>query len=334
MALSSGQVTQVPLEQISRVGYRKREGEPSDGSEEATGDSAGDRSMVFLRAGDRLWVLPPSEPINFVTRYGALKLEANRIAALAFQSDENPVHTAYLTDGSHVAGLVADEQLKMVLAASESTTQPTGNQPQILAVPASAILRWQFTNKPVEAADDQPALKLANGDVFVGSLTGQLKLDTRFDTIAINANEIHSLAHVHDGGDVQITLWDQTHLSGNLEESEVSCALECGQAIAAPVALVESYLQPQPAISEMMTQQIKAIVGNLAADDWKQRDQAQGQLAAMGPMISGTLKQMLAAQPPEAQQRIEAVLKQFADQRKKDGGNSAGGAGANAGGNE
>jgi hypothetical protein len=279
-------------------------------------------------------VLPPKEPIDFVTRYGVLKLDPKVIATLAFQSEENPVHTAYLTDGSHVAGLMADEQLKMVLAASGVATPSADGQPQTVAVPASSIVRWQFTAKPAEADADQPMLKLTNGDVFVGSLVGQLKLDTRFDTITINASEISSVAHIHDVGDVQITLWDQTHLSGNLEESEVSCALKCGQTIAAPMALLESYLQPQPAISDLVTQQIKAIVANLVADDWKQRDHAQEQLVAMGPMIAGVLKQMLASQPPEAQQRIEAVLKQFADQNKKGSVNSAVGGGANAVGND
>ena len=41
------------------------------------------------------------------------------------------------------------------------------------------------------------------------------------------------------------------------------------------------------------------------------RDEAQKQLTAMGLPIAPLLKQMRAAQPPEAQQRIDDVLAGF-----------------------
>ena len=57
--LSSGQVTQVPLNQIARVGYRKRSGDV-DEWEYTT-------PMVLMRSGDRVSVQLPAEPIEVVT---------------------------------------------------------------------------------------------------------------------------------------------------------------------------------------------------------------------------------------------------------------------------
>ena len=62
-------------------------------------------------------------------------------------------------------------------------------------------------------------LRLGNKDQFVGTLAGQLKLDTNFDTITINAAEMRSMTRVADAGmDVQAVLWDQTAVSGQLQD--------------------------------------------------------------------------------------------------------------------
>ena len=338
LELSSGQLTQIPLSQIARIGYRRRPGESADTAADQTAEQSADQSIVLLRTGDRMAVLPPEGTIDFLTRYGLLKLDPKAIGAIAFQSDDNAVHTAYLTDGSHFAGLVASEEFKMKLRGTRpaqvegadngaATTQPLASE-QTITIPAAALFRWQLSCKTAEPGDDSPALRLANGDLFVGSLAGELKLDTLFDTITINAGEIHSLTHTPDAGsDVQIELWDQTRLSGSLRDEKLTCALSSGQAVNVPVALIESYSQPQPQPSDGMVQQIKLVVANLSADDWKQRDQAQNQLTAMGPMIAVVLKQLLPSQPPEAQQRLEAVLKQFADKKSSGGAASVTGGG-------
>src|SRR5205085_9285545 len=94
--------------------------------------------------------------------------------------------------------------------------------------------------------DDSPTLTLANQDVLVGAISGQLKLDTTFDTITVNGGEVRSMTHPKDAGtDVQITLWDQTKLSGQLQEPAVTVALQSGVSVTIPVPLIESYNPPQ-----------------------------------------------------------------------------------------
>jgi hypothetical protein len=155
-------------------------------------------------------------------------------------------------------------------------------------------------------------LQLTNQDQLVGTLGGELKLDTAFDTITINSEELRALVHPPDAAmDVKATLWDQTTLSGQLHEQQVTCELKSGVEVKIPLALIDHYTNPQPKPSDMMIKQIKAVVADLSADDWKQRERAEAQLVAMGPVVVGVLKQMSGSAPPEAQQRIDSVLKQL-----------------------
>jgi len=54
------------------------------------------------------------------------------------------------------------------------------------------------------------------------------------------------------------------------------------------------------------------LVTDLNADDFKQRDDAEHQLVKLGAGVVPTLKAMREQQTPEAQQRIDSVVKQLA----------------------
>jgi hypothetical protein len=223
---------------------------------------------------------------------------------IAFESPESGVHLIRLTDGSKFAGLVAGDHFDLQLSGTA--------KPQDVTFPASAVARLQFTNKIDDPQSDDPILQLTNQDQLVGTLDGQLKLDTAFDTITINAAELRGLVHATDSDmDVQATMWDGTTLSGQLHDPMVSCNLKSGVVVKIPMALIDHYSNPQPQPSALMVERIKTIVADLSADDWKQRDRAEAQLVAMGPIVSGVLKGMSGSVPPEAQQRIESVLKQL-----------------------
>jgi hypothetical protein len=303
MQLSSGQTTQVPLSQISRIGYRKRAGEPEEWNF--------DRPMIALRSGERMNIAMPAEPLEVNTRYGLLKLKPESIASILFQSDEHGVHEIILTDGSRFAGLVAGEHFDMQLVGTSAG--------QKVSFPAATVARLQFTSKSPDdlTSDDAPTLALSNQDTLVGTLGGQLKLDTTFDTISIDATELRGLTRAPEAGlDVQVTLWDQTTISGQLEQPEVTCELKSGVSVKIPVPLIDRYSNPQPKPSPSMIERIKSVVAELSADDWKQRERAEATLVSMGPVVSGVLKEMSGSQPPEAQQRIDSVLKQLEKQQK------------------
>jgi hypothetical protein len=299
--LSSGQVTQVPLAQVSRVGYRKRANEPDEWTF--------DKPLVLMRSGDRMAVQMPATDIDVATRYGQLKLKPSAVAAVSFANDEHGIHEVFLADGSKFAGLVTADRFDMKLSSGASA----GGTP--VSIPTSAIGRLQLISKVEEPDDTTPTLSLTNDDQLVGVLAGKLKLETAFDTLNVDASQIKSLRHTKGSvQDVQVTLWDDTTVSGQLTETQLACNLRCGVTLQVPVALVEEYAQPVPQPSDALIQKVKEQVGQLGADDWKARDRAETQLVAMGSIVGGTLKQLRNAQSPEAQQRIDSILKQFEKQ--------------------
>jgi hypothetical protein len=296
MELSSGQVVQVPLTQISRVGYRKRPGE----AEEWTFD----KPYVIMRSGDRVNVELPDGPIDVVTRYGLLKLDPQSIGSILFQSDDTPVHQIFMTDGSKFAGLVDANEFDMKLASSFAT--------QGVKFPVSSLVSLQLGAKIADPDETTPSLSLTNQDMLIGTLAGSMKLDTLFDTIEINGPEIRKITHPTAGSpDVQVTLWDNTTVSGMLEEQQVQCNLLCGAQINVPVSMLAEYNQPLPQPSASMVDKIKAIAVDLSADDWKQRDEAEASLESLGSPVIGVLKDLRPNEPPEAQERIDAIIKQL-----------------------
>lgn len=301
LQLSSGQITQVPLGQIARAGYRRRPGEP----EEWTFD----KPTVLMRTGERVAIQMPIETIDVVTRYGRLALAPQSIAGVILQSEEHGVHEIILTDGSRFAGLLAADAFSMKL-------QSAGDQP--VKFPASALARLQLAGVSAAAdGDEPPSLDLTNDDLLVGRLIGTLKVDTTFDTITVNADEVATLSHPPQSPlDVQVTLWDGSTISGQLQQPLVQCKLVSGLEMTVPAVLIETYRQPRPQASEQMMERIKAIVSDLSAQDWRARDRAEAQIVNIGPVSIAMLKQLRDAQPPEAQARLDALLKKLEETRK------------------
>jgi hypothetical protein len=292
LELSSGQITKLPLAQITRLGYRKRAGEADEWSL--------DKPMVMLRTGERIAVQPPTEDINVVTRYGSLKLKPATIAAIGFQNEENGVHEIYLTDGSKFAGLVNADMFDLKLGSAPD---------QAVKIPVSTLMKFQLTTKIDDADNTTPVLKLANDDQLVGTVTGQYKLETAFDTLTLGGEQIKSITHSRTSPlDVVVKLWDETSVGGQLQEQELTCLLKSGVALKVPVALVAEYTQPQPKPADSMSAKVRQIVVQLNADDWKVRDEAQKQLISLGAAIGPILKQVRNDQPLEAKQRIDSIL--------------------------
>jgi len=298
LELSSGQAMEVPLTQISRVGWRRRQGEPEEWTFE--------KPFILMRPGDRIGVQLPEKDIEVATRYGTLRLKPSAVRAISFQNEEHGVHDITLIDGSRFAGLVTADVFEMKLAGE--------GREQAVKFPVSSIRRMQFVSGDEPGDDQQGTLDLMNDDVLVGILTGALKLDTAFSTIDISAGEIKRLVHTASSpSDVQITLWDDSVVSGQLQQQHLVCRLQSGIDMKVPVALVKEYFQPRPQPSAAVMQTISALVAELNAEDWKARDAAQERLVAMGTIVIAPLKQLKAAQSPEAQQRIEMILKQLED---------------------
>ncbi|HVT90689.1 MAG TPA: hypothetical protein VHD56_17675 [Tepidisphaeraceae bacterium] len=301
--MSTGQKTNVPLTQISRVGYRKRSSEPQEWTL--------DKPMISLRSGERLMIALPGNPIEIMTGLGLLKIPPQSIASISFQPEEPGVHQIQLIDGSQFSGVVTADSFQFQLAGAASQQKVTIN--------SATIERITLAAKPAEVDDDTtPLLRLTNRDQLVGTLSGQLQLETRFDKIAIAAGSLRSLTHSPQTPlDVQATLWDQSTLGGQLLESVIPFTATSGMTINVPVAMLQSYSNPQSRPGDAAADKIKEIIKQLGADDWKTREQAEAQLVQMGPNIVPVLKDLMTSQSPEAKLRIESILTQLDPKRAK-----------------
>jgi hypothetical protein len=127
---------------------------------------------------------------------------------------------------------------------------------------------------------------------------------------------VKTLTHLPDSAaDVSVTLWDGTSLSGQVQGHALSVSLSSGGKMQVPLAMVVKYEQPQPQPSNQMIEKIREVIADLNADDWKKRDRAQATLVNMGPVATSILKKLRDSQPPEAQQRIDTVLKELEKQK-------------------
>jgi hypothetical protein len=143
----------------------------------------------------------------------------------------------------------------------------------------------------------------------VGAMQGELHLDTSFTTIVIAGGEVKKLNRVPGGQDVKVVLWDETSVTGQLQEQTLECRLKCGVTMKVPVALVEDYRNPRPMPTQRTVETIRKLVGELDAEKWETRDAAQKKLLGMGTVIIKVLQEMRPNVPLESQQRIDVILK-------------------------
>lgn len=312
--LTSGQEVKVPLSQVSRAGYRKREGE---------GESDGPgRPMLVLQGGERMAIAPPSREIAFASSYGVLRFPAASVESVQLRVEGTPVHVLSLADGTRCAGVMLSEgPLTVALDGAAGRAN--------LSVPLSSIARYQPSTRPSDddpAESDRPALRCKGEDVFRGMLEGGFELDTAYEAIRIRGDQVREIS-VADGAEagtevrLQVTMWDGSVFTGRPRDATLAVRVGGGEggvggaaggvAVAVPVDLVVSYSNPRPRPSDEVAARVRELVSKLNDDDYKVRESAQQELVETGPAIVAILREVKAAQPPEAQQRIEQVLTQL-----------------------
>ncbi len=293
LQLSSGQITLIPINTITRFGYRKGVAEPEE--------FRYDHPMLILRNGDRIAVEIPADSIPAATRYGNLLLKPEAVGALIFAGEEQPVHEVLMNDGSRIAALIGKEAMEL-RPLSIGAIKP-------ISFSTASVSRLQLSSAIDEPTDQTAMMSLSTGDRLVGSLGGTMELETTFDTIAINGAEVRGIHHAGSApGEVQITLWDDATLSGRLKGDIVDITLKSGPTLHVPAALIEQYSQPQPQPPASIREKIQGMVADLGSDDWKCADCAAASLGAMGAKITSALKSMRSHQDKAVQDRIDKIV--------------------------
>lgn len=292
LRLSSGQLTQVPMAQVSRLGYRTPASDPPEWKF--------DQPMAFLTGGERFRIEPPADPIELVTRYGTLKLEPDQISTILLGSAG--VHEVFLSDGSHLTGIVNRGvwPLKLLTATSSEPVQ----------INSAAIERIQFKVPVSNAGANEPSLGLIGTDIVSARLSGTIRLVTTFDTLTLNGPEIRSIARPNPGlPDVQVTMADQSTFRGTIDAPTLPVQMTAGPTLEIATAAIRDYQNPRPFPAATIVRQAEELIAQLGAGDWKQREQVEAQLTAMGPSIIGVLEQALPNQDAEAKERLATIIK-------------------------
>ena len=149
--------------------------------------------MLMLRSGDRIAVELSASPISVATCYGLLQLDPRNVASVSFQSEDRDhgVHEVRLTDGSRFAGVVTQDKFDVKLPGiGPGTGGGAAGTARSAAFASTAIARLQLAREPEEPGKDAATITLGNGDVLVGGLAGKIVLETAFDAIEVNADEL------------------------------------------------------------------------------------------------------------------------------------------------
>jgi hypothetical protein len=293
LQLSSGQITAIPMAQITRIGLRSRPGDPEEW------DFA-NKPVAYLGGGERMRIKLPSGDFNLATPSGPIRVNPSLVSSVVFQGEENTVPEVHLIDGSKLSALLGTSTFDVTLVGLGAE--------QHACIPSAAVKRFTFA--PEQETDPlTPQFTLSNHDQLMGTIGGTLSLQTPFDTLHVEGSQIKKLTHTQAGEhDIQLTLWDDSTLSGRLVESHLTCVLNCGMMIQVPIALVDVYRQPIPTPSPPMVERIRQMVRDLDAESWKTRDRAQVQILSIGTPALSVLKQLHATAPPEAAQRIALII--------------------------
>ncbi len=292
LQLASGQVTQVPMAQVQRLGYRAASADPPEWKF--------DQPMVFFTGGERCRIAALAEPIELVTRYGTLKLAPAQVSTILLGG--SGAQEVFLSDGSHLTGVVSRSvwPLKLLTSTSADPVQVT----------SAAIERLQLKAPESNVGAGAATLGLSGTDVVSARLDGQIKLITTFDTLSLNAPEIAAIVRPDPGlPDVQVTMFDQSTFRGTIDAPTLPIQLTAGPKLDIAVAAIRDYQNPRPFPAQSVVTQANDLIAQLGVGDWKQREQVEVQLTAMGPALVSVLEDASPKQGPEARERLTAIIK-------------------------
>jgi hypothetical protein len=223
LATSDGTAASIPLAQISRL---KQTLAPGPTQPSAPSPAA----ILYGLRGDYLAVDPPAE-IEFQSRWGLLKLRLEQVRQIVFSAKEQAAHQIFLSDGSTLTGMMTADalSLKPRNLPGSALTAPVGEMAKLVLIP---------TTPPLSGGK----LTLWGGDILRGSLSGTLTLQTAYQSVTLNGNEIERITTAPDSPtDLTITLNGKPPVQGAPGDASVTCQLNCGLSLSIPAATIVGY---------------------------------------------------------------------------------------------
>jgi hypothetical protein len=318
LVTATGQTVDVPVNQLAefRPGARARAAvappATAASTQPATAPAPVLHMLVTTTAGDAVTCDRPASDFSVRTRYGLISLHPDQIADVQFQSSATAGSTGagaavwgvpiiHLMDDSVLAGLFPNQTMEL---------NPTslGSGPASILVGNLASLKLADAAKP-----DSAQVKLAGGDVLNGALASAMTIQTEIGDATIPAAEVAQITPAEDSpGDFLVKRGDGTVARGLPANGTADVALACGITLKVPTASILSYIQPRPQLPQAVLDTIGRLAKDLESPDAATRDAAEARLTAIGPTIAANLREIRHSLKPDAQARIDQVLKNYA----------------------
>ena len=210
MKLANGSEVSLQADKLASATYRL--------SKEKPYDITLARPAILLRSGAQLFFDKAALDAAFQSEYGDLKLSADDLAAIQFDTPEGGMHRAIFRNGSVLSGLMKAPTQKLKLDVG-----PT------LTAPMSLIERITF---PTAEADRSKLAEatLRNEDVLVGAIADKsLTVVSRSGKVTVAPGDIAEVQFQPESlGQVQIRLRNGTTVSGRLAEQAIKFKIEPG----------------------------------------------------------------------------------------------------------
>jgi hypothetical protein len=290
IVLSTGGRLTIPLADVKQWSYRISD-ERSD-LIEVTGP------MVTLRTGDRLAFNPAGAALTLQTACGTIDLDPQALLGIRLDNDNQAVHRAVFVNESTLAGMLGPEEITLTLALGPELTV---QRPMLAAV--------HYALEPTPDAL-LTTMTLANGDVLNGTLTDQvIELQCDYGDQSLAPNNIRQVEFSKTNpGRATVTLWDKTQLRGQMVADTLTFQITPGPTLAVPTARIVSVARSVVLPPEETRLRVEALVAQLGAESYADRQKATEELTGMGPNIAPLLKPYAEDDDPEIRQRIGDIL--------------------------
>jgi hypothetical protein len=272
-------------------------------------------ALVETFGGDRIKVRDLAAfSLSITTPWGILPVSLDSLAWLRPVEGGLPGFRVELKDGTIVSGLPAGGELQLG-GTDLGDVSLKGSELKSVFTPVAPSNIAGETPAPVETVT-----RVAGGLSLVGPISDTalplLSEGTRLETSVSDIRKIRRLetakgdepAMAADAPVFEIERWDGGRITGFIGLDFLSIEVE-GRLWLVPVRDVVEIESASPLLTPDSLGKIKALITQLAADDWATREEATRDLGAFGYLARPVLQRELGTtMDPEVGRRIERVL--------------------------
>ncbi len=272
-------------------------------------------ALVETYGGDRIKIRDLAAfSLNLTTPWGVLPISLDALAWLRPLEGGLPGFRVELKDGTFISGLPSGEVLQLG-DTDMGTVSLRGSELKSVFTPPLSTGMSAAAPAPVETVT-----RVAGGQTLVGPISDTtvpiVSEGNRLETSVSEIRKIRRLetiageeaATAADAPAFEIERWDGGKITGFLGLDFFSIEVE-GRIWLVPVREVMEIESASPLLTPDSLEKIKALISQLAADDWATREEATRDLGAFGYLARPVLQRELGTtKDPEVGRRIERVL--------------------------